>query len=339
MVDESFKRKNLVFTDINSLSQEIKKPYNDFIVGEQGFSRYRMDYIFKKYAGLNENYKIHALLEHGIIFTDYVGGAFRNHEYLPSVVASKYRVDVLKSKEEYIKAYSVGPFIHYADYLLDGDQLKAEKERLGHSLLVFPTHSLEGIVSSFDFQEFIDKINKISKRYDSVRVCMYYKDVLLNKHIPYEKAGFEVVTAGHFNDSNFLPRLKCIIESSSMTVSNDISTHIGYCLYLNKPHFLIQTNVKFCDEKNSNHIAQDTREHQGFGIDNYGKIAEAFSEFDETITSSQKDIVNYLWGFDEVKTPNELKNMFTEINKNFSYLKYYFSGLIRFKNILKGNRR
>ena len=338
MVDESFKRKNLLFTDIDSLSQEIKRPYNDFIVGEQGFSRYRMDYIFKNYADLSENYKIHALLEHGIIFTDYVGGAFRNHEYLPSIVASNYRVNVLKKREDYLKAHAIGPFIHYANSLLDKDQLKLEKERLGHSLLVFPTHSIDGLVSSFDLQNFIDKINKISNDYDSVRICMYYKDVLLNKHIPYEKERFEIVTAGHFNDYNFLPRLKSIIETSSMTASNDIGTHIGYCLYLNKPHFLIQNDVKFYDEGNSDYIDQDTRKYQSKSINYYEKIAQVFSEFDEKITSSQKDIVSYLWGFDEVKTPIELKNMFTEINENFSYLKYYFSGLIRLKNIIKGNR-
>ena len=339
MTNESVRRKNLLFTDINNLSQEIKKPYNDFFVGEHGFSRYRMDYIFKNYAGLNENYKIHALLEHGIIFTDYVGGAFRNHEYLPSIVASNYRVNVLKKREDYLKAYAIGPFIHYADYLLDNDQLKLEKERLGHSLLVFPTHSIDGLVSSFDLQNFIGKINRISNDYDSVRICMYYKDVLLNKHIPYEKEGFEIVTAGHFNDYNFLPRLKSIIETSSMTVSNDISTHIGYCLYLNKPHFLIQNNVKSWDERNSEYIIQDTRKYQVEGINYYDEMAKVFSEFDEKITSSQKDIVSYLWGFDEVKTSIELKDMFTEINENFSYLKYYFSGFIRFKNIVKGNRQ
>lgn len=338
MDDESLKRKDLAFTDIDDLVKDIDSPYSDFIIGEQGFSRYRMDFIFKNYAKLHEDYKIHALLEHGIIFTDYVGGAFRNHEYLPSIVSSNYRVDVLKNNENYKKAYSVGPYIHYADSLLTDEQLKSEKERLGHSLLVFPSHSFEGVVSSFDFNKFINEINKISGDYDSVRICMYFKDILLNNHLPYEKEGFEIVSAGHLNDCNFLPRLKSIIETSSMTVSNDISTHMGYCLYLNKPHYLIQSDVKFNDEKNSSDIIQNTKKNSNSSQDNYANIAKVFSDFDEKITSDQYDIISYLWGFDEVKNPKELKNIFLEINENFSYLKYYFSGLIRLKNIMMGRR-
>lgn len=333
----SNKRKYLKFDEIELLSENLDEDYNETLKAELCFNRYSMNRILKEYAGLDNDYLIHAFFEHGFIFTDYVGGAFRNHEYLPSIVPSDFRVSVLKSKDDYKKAYSIGPYIHYANYLLDKEELNAEKERLGHSLLVFPSHSVDEELS-FDYEKFINEIKLFSKDYDTVRVCMYYNDVLHRKHVPYAKEGFEIVTAGHFNDYNFLPRLKSIIETSSMTVSNDISTHIGYCLYLNKPHYLIQNDVKFSEGKDSSGAVQNSRKNSVEGYNNYDRIADAFSEYEERITPEQYDVVSYLWGFNQVRSPKELKDMFLEINQNFSYLKYYFSGLVRLKNIIMGKR-
>lgn len=332
----SEKRKKLRFDEIELLSKELDEEYNDALKGELCFNRYSMNHILKKYAGFDDNYLIHAFFEHGFIFTDYVGGAYRNHEYLPSIVPSNYRINILKSKSNYKKAYSIGPYIHYADNLLNKEQIKLEKERLGHSLLVFPSHSIETVISCFDYEKFINEIKLISKDYDSVRICMYYQDVLFNKHIPYKKEGFEIVTAGHYNDHYFLPRLKSIIEISDMTISNDISTHIGYCLYMNKPHYLIESNVSH--KKINSKVITDTRKNINSNIDNYAKIREVFSKYDEKITNEQYKLISYLWGFNEVKSPSELKKIILEINENFSYIKYYLSGVIRLKDIILGNR-
>lgn len=50
------------------------------------------------------------------------------------------------------------------------------------------------------------------------------------------KKKYEVVTAGHYYDYNFLPRLRSIIETSDITMSNNLGSHLGQCIYLNK-HF------------------------------------------------------------------------------------------------------
>lgn len=48
-----------------------------------------------------------------------------------------------------------------------------------------------------------------------------------------------MTTAGHQLDINFLNRLKTIILLSDYTCSNSIGTHTGYCVYLGKPHLVI----------------------------------------------------------------------------------------------------
>lgn len=343
-MNNSDNRKYLKFTDLDSLSRNIDEDYNGMLYAELCFSRYSMNRILKKYAGFPYSYKIHALIEHGVILTDYVGGAFRAHEYLPSIVSSKYRVDILKKEKNFNGAYAIGPFIHYVDSLLNSKEIKEEKERLGKTLLVFPSHSIDGNLSNFDYEKFCDNIKIYGADFDSVRICMYYKDIQLNRHEIYQKNGFEVVTAGHFNDYNFLSRLKSIIELSDMTMSNDIGTHLGYCIYLNKPHFLdLNQKIKYSaenDDKNSKLMINNINEFikTQNKNSNFTKINELFSIYNTKITKDQYNIISYLWGFDEVKSPKELKKLILNINKDFSWIKYYLSGLTRMKNIIANGR-
>ena len=336
MENESEIRKNLDFTNIEELSQEISHSYNkDVFNGEIFFSRYGMDRNLKNYANFPLNNKIHALFEHGILITDYVGGAFRIHEYLPSIVASEYRVNVLKNQENFHGAYAIGPYIHYVDSLLSPEDLKVEKEKLGNTLLIFPSHSIEDVNCQFDYNKFIENINSVGKDYDTVRICMYYHDILLKKHIPYLNEGFEVVTAGHYNDYYFLSRLRSIIENSDMTMSNDFGTHVGYCIYLNKAHFINKLDVRY--EKSRNKILKkNTIEatEKLDGNDNISRINELFSQYDTNISKDQYNLVSYLWGFDEVKTPTELNRLFLDINNNYSPFKYYLSCCKRFKDFM-----
>lgn len=332
--------KDIPFTNVELLSRNIDAPYNENLKGELGFSRYRMDNLLKDYAGLSKDFTIHAFFEHSILFTDYCGGAFRAHEYLPSVVASNYRVSVLEKQENYNGAYAIGPYIHYAEPLLSKEQIKEEKERLGRNLLVFPSHSVDEASAKFDFNEFCSKIDKIAKDFDSVRMCLYYRDIQLKNHIPYLKKGFEVVTAGHLHDTNFLSRQKSIILTSDVTMANDIGTHLGYSIYLNKPHFLLKQNIRY--DFKSNDLPEARTISKAFEIknkhENVKKIEELFSSYGDKISKEQYDLISYLWGFKEVKTNNELKKLLLDIEDNYSPIKYYFSGLKRLIKIIKEGR-
>ena len=336
LMEEEFEsRKKLPFTDVENLAQNIKDTnLREALRGEIFLARYGMNKVLKKYAGFPMSYKIHVLFEHGVICTDYVSGGFRVHEYLPSMVASQYRVNILKQQNGYKGAYAIGPYIHYADSLLTKEEIKAEKERLGRTLLVFPSHSLNTTTSMFNIEEFINKIKETSKDFDSVRICMYYQDVFLKRHISYQKEGFEVVTAGNYNDYYFMPRLKSIIETSDITMANAIGSHLGYCIYLNKPHYLFKQNITHeHTNKFDENLVNEGLIKEKFS-DNVTNMTKLFSEYHENITKEQYDFISYLWGFNEVKTHSELKELILRINNNYSSIKYYFSCIKRTKDLL-----
>ena len=163
---------------------------------------------------------------------------------------------------------------------------------------------------------------------------MYYQDVLLKRHISYQKEGFEVVTAGNYNDYYFMPRLKSIIKTSDITMANSIGSHLGYSLYLNKPHYLFKQSITYEHDNEFDGNLVDEAVTKEKSCDNTANITELFSVYQENITKEQYELISYLWGFDEVKTPSELKELIIRINNNYSNVKYYLSCINRTKELL-----
>ena len=227
------KTRNLEFTDIYKLVESIRKIEKDEWLPDIYF----IEKALKEYAGLPEDYKIKAVIEHAAQLNNCTNGGFGVHQSYPSIVSSSFRVSVIKNVPNNNGAYAIGPYIAYVQSALSDDKLKVERERLGKNLLVFPAHSIRGLKAVYNINSFCEEIKKLSNEYDSVRVCLYWKDVILGTAEIYKKYGFEVVTAGHYYDPMFMPRLKSIIETSTMTMSNKLGTYIGYCVYLKQTTF------------------------------------------------------------------------------------------------------
>lgn len=166
-------------------------------------------------------------------------------------------------------------------------------------------HSLEGVVYDYDNYEFITEINRLSTSFDSVLICMYWVDIQEGRHKIYEKEGFVIVTAGHRNDSNFLRRLRDIILISSMTMSNRPGTHIGYCIALGKSHYLFNQEYKLYGKNVKNEFFERNSSSYLTSVANEkNEIIEAFSTYNENITSKQLEIAEKYWGKHEIKTYN-----------------------------------
>jgi fructose-1-phosphate kinase PfkB-like protein len=78
-------------------------------------------------------------------------------------------------------------------------------------------------------------------------------------------------------------------------MSNDLGTHIGYCISLGKPHYL------FCQEIEIKHINEKFLEHSDDTRENKIKkerqlFSKLFSSSDPVITEEQRQVVNYYWG-------------------------------------------
>ena len=121
-----------------------------------------------------------------------------------------------------------------------------------------------------------------------------------------------------------MAKQKALISLADLTISNSLGTHLGYCVYLGKPHILLRQD--FCYVGDEKSLAED------FGSSNrsenwkndFEKEKEIFQKIfninESTITEEQYKLCNYYWGYDCIKTPDELRDIL--INSNCYAQKY-----------------
>lgn len=236
-------------------------------------------------------------IEHGLYFNDSVS-YYANYKTFDTIMTfSDYRLDIIRKNGINKRLMAIGPYIHYAKHLLSETELSDIKSKLGKVLLYLPFHSTnmtDG--TSPQFSKEVKMVEAIRKEhsFDTVIVCVYYRDFQYKKCIDlYKSMGFKITTAGHQYDINFISRLKSIISLADMTVSNRVGTNLGFCVYLGKPHQIIN------DYPNKYDILK-----QGGRV---GKeLSDAFGDFQLEITKQQFDIVNKYWGLDSIKTKDQI---------------------------------
>lgn len=260
--------------------------------------------VLKKYAGISNDYSTKAAIEHGPFFGDFIWPQDLNNS-LPAIITfSKKRAESLRRKTGR-KTFAIGPYIHYANHYLSKKQLAKEKKRLGKNLLVFPVHATSNAPTDFDIETFCQEIKRVGKNFESIRVCLYWKDVLHGNDKIYKKYGFETITAGHIFNPNFLPRLKSIIEVSSATMSNAVGTHLGYSVFMKKPHYVFVQKYKVYG--NNQEIERATTANK---TKDYKNIEKAFLIKNDSITTQQYNLASSFFGFDQIKSPRGIRKIF-----------------------------
>lgn len=203
--------------------------------------------------------------------------------------------------------FCIGPYIHYANDYYSMEQFNKKKKELGKNLLVFPTHGTDDASITYNQSNFVDKIIELRKDFDSVSVCIFWWNIDDPIVKVLKNIGCHIVSAGYREDKHFLSRLKTIIKLSDFIIGDSIGTHVGYCLYLNKPfsYFSNDTCVKY--------TSLGSQDNQDF-INHHINILKKLFLNSTHITQEQRDIANYYWGFDQIKTHQEIEDIY-KINK------------------------
>ena len=263
--------------------------------------------VLKEYIDAPVDYSLKAVIEHGVhLHAD--GWEIDLNSPLPSMITLSSNRHKYLNKQTKKKLYSLGPFIHYASPYLSDQDLEKQVRHLGNNLLVFPAHSTHWVDVVYNIHQYCEKIEQIGKDFDSIRICLYWKDILRGAAEIYSQYGFECVTAGHMYDKQFLPRLKSIIQSATITTSNQITTAIGYCISMGKPHFLMESEYKWTSP-----IKKFLDECTDLNFNNANIVRKAFeTEPRSDISSNQLEIVKKFWGLGEEKSKERLIEILQE---------------------------
>lgn len=239
-------------------------------------------------------------IEHGLYLGNLVHSIYKDPIYETIITFSNYRKCILKNEMDKT-ILCVGPYIKYANLLLSDEMYNKIKKEIGRVLLVFPAHSIETVSSVFDMDNFISVIEKKKHSFNTIIICLFWKDILLGKAEKFIKKGYKVVTAGHIYDYYFLDRLKTIISLADFTLSNSIGTHIGYCIYMGKPHYIFKGNVKYVEAGDDKRGSErELNQRQGSVLESFNQVKEeiynCFSNEGNEITKEQINCIKKYWG-------------------------------------------
>lgn len=166
------------------------------------------------------------VIPHGLDFgtTNMCGGELQSG--LPGIYCYQdFREDIYLKQKVFTLIKGASPWL----YLLKLKNFKGIHKDNAFSLIVFPPHSGATIESYVDDEDkFITHIEKMKNNYKDIGICIYWRDILKNRHIKYIEAGFKVFTAGNMYDPYFSDRLFEILKNYKYLYTPTIGSHIFY---------------------------------------------------------------------------------------------------------------
>lgn len=305
-------RSVLLPSDIHDLSKDID--FSKFAsIGLSSIepNYYGAYYTLQRYAelGVDNNISPKGLnIQHGILYE--ARSDVKSERNLVKLVWSQHAKKMHDENSHNYLNIPIGAPFFYSRSLYNDEFIKEEKKRLGRNLLAFPMHSTHFINTEYDSSKFIEVLKKERERFDSVRVCLYWKDILRGGHKEYVDAGVECVCCGHIFDLMFLSRQRSLFEIADATISNRVGSHIGYSLFLNKPHRLVPDDFELVDIKYSE--GQEEQKIMEESV-NYNDINDVFMMDDYKITERQREVVDRLWGVSDIKSPKEIREILMNV--------------------------
>ncbi len=272
---------------------------------------YGTEYMLK--AFLDKTRSLDCYIEHGLFFGPHIQMDQGNY-YTPKVLTfGDTRLSHLKRQLPQKETIAIGPYIHYAKSV----EIPFLNLNKGKTLLYFPDHSTSTLTIDQNITENIKFLNHIKSNYniENIVVCLYYLDIDEEKVSRYEEAGFKLFSCGSKWDIHFLSRLKAIIEKSDLTVSTAVGTHVGYCIYLKKPHTIVKMGEHI--KPNENHDLTDVVTAIETNPERLAEVREIEKEFvhtntwdlHTTISGTQYEICEKYWGFNHIKNKQQLTEL------------------------------
>jgi hypothetical protein len=255
--------------------------------------------VLKAYVGMSLSERLPVSIMHGIRFSGetWAHDFWRLHRigFVFSPLHAKQMTPKVRQT-----LVPVGPMILYAQGFWDNSEMEEVRKRYGRILLVYPTHSTHWVDALYNIEEFCKHIEQHATSYDTVIVCLYWKDILRGMYRSYEEKGWLCVTNGHMYDTSFMRRQRSLLEASSAVLTNWVGTHVGYSVALNKPVRVLPLKCWHTSNEGQRIDRGDLNKIVS------GEIADAFSGKIDSITPRQRELVNLQWGLDSHKSRTEM---------------------------------
>lgn len=265
--------------------------------------------ILRDYAGLNTTYPLSAVIPHGTYLDpSFVWGAEIDAKVVGVMSFPEYRDNVYRATTSKVVIPSASPYV----YLLRQMQPTASADREG--TLFFPSHSTHHYVSPMEPEHLARALLEVDAAFQPVVVCMYWKDIQLGRHQPFERSGLKVVTAGHMYDPDFLLRLHGLCSRFRYSSGQSIGSHVFYSVGSGCTH------VRLIEGTLQNGSIYGWRTAETYGLRARGVPPPGvFDLLDEAFLRSrwdrelQQQAADYFLGAANALSPSDLRGLIEEL--------------------------
>ncbi len=306
--NEVGRRSSYDIFDYKRIAQPLPKYYEEIVTDNNCFGLGR---ILRSYSGVKVSF-INALVEHGYFFGEYVQNiekiTFSKKILTFGDIRKTHIENQIKDKE----IIPIGPYIHYAPFYYDEEQMCTLKKKLGKTLLVFFSHAASGCSVNFDLDYIISKIEEVKRGFDSIIISLFWSDIEPEMVNILESKGYIIFSAGHRYDYFFLSRLKTVIFLADATISNNIGTHIAYCTYMGKPHWIVRQDVTYSSkygqgQGNLDIVKQIKKDPSA--VNEKEELMDTFCKFRNELIEQQVKVASKYFGFNYIKTPEQMRSI------------------------------
>jgi hypothetical protein len=274
---------------------------------------YGISTILKDYAGLPKSYSLKAIMPHGIVFDeDYVWRSERV-AHLPVLFCyPPYRRDTYVRQMSKRIALSASPFLYLVEMLKD----LPKPDRQG--TIFFPHHSTHRVTAMVDFERLAQQVASLGDEYKPITTCLYWRDFNLGRHIPFQKRGMRIVSAGHIYDPNFLYRLYHLCSIHRFAAGNGLGSHIFYAVKAGCSYFHLEGSEvadKATDPVVQHDISRTPAAKESM-------LKSLFGRPVPHVTAEQLKVVDYYLGCEYLKSPRSLRRqlLYAEVLDKIGFL-------------------
>lgn len=302
---------------------------------------YGDEFLLYRFCNLQTDDPLFSIIEHGLFLGRNHAKVGRNPQEwdLGCVLTpSLYRKETISEffPEHYCE--TIGPMINYAS-IDRGFQCELQNhiDTRERTMLFYPVHSTMDITTVYNIEESVTEVARLADENDcgNIIICTSIFDKEKYDSLEYKRLcrgkKVHVSTNGMIYDISFLDRQRTMLSLADITVSNKLGTHVGYCIFFNKPHILLQQKIVY-EGMNGDNAAlkkefSDTSHRSANWENDYKKEERMFGELfsdrvPQEVTVEQRRVCNYFWGFDQVKNASQIRDIwFTCKDKAMSYTK------------------
>lgn len=272
-------------------------PTNDF---------YGQASVLKRYVGLSERYSLKSVLEHAPVLHDRMWQQDRITALPVNFSCSLARAKVMELHSGR-PTYPIGFGFLYAKALLDKTIAQDSHPIKRCGTVVFPFKSTHMIDTNFDHRDYALRLAALPEQMKPIVICVYWKDYLRGKHDPYAEQGFQIVSAGHMFDRDFLLRLYDICRHFRYAVSNEFGTHL-FLSVASGCRFSYVASSTITREIPASEQSDYVQNNSGFQSVRRQSL-KLFSEIREETSRHQRQFVDQILGTEYFRSPHELRRL------------------------------